>query len=201
MRTPGWLARLGELTRASPAEVGLVALLAMAVVGGAVVVNERSSEPPAPPIHKIAAPAAIPSPTARRLVVHVAGRVAAPGVYELPAGSRVKDAIAAAGGPRPGADVDQLNLAALCADGERILVPKLGEPVPAVDGARPAGRVNLNTATQAELEALPGVGPVLAQRILAFRQRRGRFPSTRALLEVEGVGPRKYESLKDLVTV
>lgn len=192
--------RMGDFARASPGETALVALVGTAVVAGSVFVYARSSEPPAPPIEKIAA--VQPMPEAEKVVVHVAGLVLTPGVYELPASSRVRDAIAAAGGPVEGADLDGLNLAALLSDGEKVYVPKKGEaPAAASSSGLPAGKVNLNTATVQQLEALPGVGPVLAQRIVDYRQRKGRFISIRQLMEVEGIGEKKYASLKDHVTV
>jgi competence protein ComEA len=141
------------------------------------------------------------------MVVHVAGRVRNPGVYELAEGSRVTDAIAAAGGPLEGADGNALNLAAPISDGQKITLTKPGEASPPDDagggafGAAPGGKINLNTATQAQLEELPSVGPVIAQRIIAYRLTKGRFTSVRQLMEVSGVGPKKFESMKDLATV
>jgi competence protein ComEA len=164
-----------------------------------VLVYLRTSEPPAPPIETVSAAEA--SPTVVALVVHVAGEVASPGLYELPAGSRVRDAIEAAGGAREGADLDALNLAALISDGEKVYVARKGEPATAPDASTPPGKVNLNSATLSQLESLPGVGPVIAQRILDYRQRKGRFTSVRQLLEVEGIGEKKYASMKDQVTV
>jgi competence protein ComEA len=147
--------------------------------------------------------AATPSPEAKNLVVHVAGMVISPGVYDLPEGSRTKDAVDAAGGPAQEADLNALNLAALLVDGQKVLVPKQGEVASggaAGEATEPQGKVNLNMATEAQLQELPGIGPVLADRIVAYRQRK-RFTSTRQLLEVEGIGQKKYDSLKNLVTV
>lgn len=199
MRTGGLLTRIADFARASPGEVALVAVLAAAVVGGSFLVYLRTSEPPAPPIEAISAAESMPSPV--MLVVHVAGEVASPGIYELQAGSRVRDAIEAAGGARDSADLDALNLAALISDGEKVLVPVKGEIPVTVAGSTPPGKVNLNTATVDQLEALPGVGPVLAQRIVEHRQRKGRFTSVKQLLEVEGIGEKKYAAMKDQVTV
>jgi competence protein ComEA len=205
----GVLQRISEAARASRSEIALIVLLGIAVVGAGLVVIVRSSDPPAPPVERVAAtpePEASPSP-AGQVVVHVSGQVTTPGVYELPVGSRVQDAIGAAGGALGEADANALNLAAVLADGQKITVPKPGEAVPeAGDGtsADPGGtpaKVNLNHATQAQLEELPGVGPVLAQRILTHRQTKGRFTSPRQLLEVSGFGPKKYESVKDQITV
>ncbi len=146
------------------------------------------------------------------VTVHVAGQVANPGVYAVPAGGRVADAVIAAGGTAAEADVEQLNLAARLSDGERIYVPKKGEaapavhgPAPAVGGAKPggtpAGPVDLNTATAEQLEALPGVGPATSKAILAYRSSHGRFRSVTELMEVPGIGPAKLEALRPLVRV
>ncbi|MGS2617570.1 helix-hairpin-helix domain-containing protein [Micromonospora sp. LZ34] len=151
-----------------------------------------------------------PSPTGE-LVVAVAGKVRRPGLVRVPAGARVADAVQAAGGALPGVDVALLNPARKVTDGELILV---GVPAPAnVPGAAGApaggpgtapgagGRLNLNTATLAQLDALPGVGPVLAQRILDHREQHGGFRSVGDRRQVDGIGDARYEQLKDLVTV
>ncbi|MGH2705034.1 MAG: helix-hairpin-helix domain-containing protein [Actinomycetota bacterium] len=209
MEERGFVSRLAALAgrvRATPAEMGLLLVLAAVVLGGAVLVYARTSRP-APPMRPLQAASPTPSPTpspSRSLVVHVAGMVAAPGVYELPAGSRVKDAIAAAGGSVPGGDPDALNLAAPVTDGQRVVVPRPGDvPAQAAAGETldAAAKVNLNTATAEQLDELPGVGPVLAQRVVDYRRRGGRFSSVRQLLEVDGFGPKKLEDLKDRVTV
>ena len=142
------------------------------------------------------------------VVVHVAGAVTRPGVAELPAGSRVIDAVEAAGGALPDGDLDQLNLAAKVADGERVLVPRVGEAVAAapVVGSGPTGPavgglLNLNTATIEQLEELPGIGPVLAAAIFDERDRRGGFGSINELREVRGIGEKRFADLRDLVTV
>jgi len=219
--------RLRGLGRASPAELALLALLAISIVGGSALVFIRRSEPPAPQMSKTAATfhqqssvSAAPPGSAggadkkqapsKTLLVHVAGLVTTPGVYELADGSRVKDAVAAAGGPKPGADIDALNLAAVLSDGQKIVVVAPGQ-APAESttanfggsGAGPthATKVNLNAATQADLESLPSIGPVMAQRILSLRQQKGKFTSIKQLQDVPGVGPKKFEALKDLVTV
>lgn len=161
-----------------------------------------SAEVPAPVGNNASAPAAA------TVVVAVEGKVGKPGVVRLPAGSRVADALAAAGGARPGVDTAMLNLARKVIDGELILVgitPSPGTVVAtgpaAAPGAAPGGPVNLNTATLAELDTLPGVGPVLAQRILDARTARGGFQAVSDLRKVEGIGSSRYEQLKELVTV
>ena len=208
MQDSGVLQRISDSARASRSELGLIALLGIAVVGACLLVVLRTSDPPAPQVHR-EAPAVQPSPLPepKSMMVHVAGRVRNPGVYELAEGSRVTDAISAAGGPLDGADGNALNLAAVVSDGQKITLTRPGEAPPPDDtgagssGAAPGGKVNLNTANQNQLEELPSVGPVLAQRIIAYRQTKGRFTSPRQLMEVSGVGPKKYESMKDLVTV
>ena len=145
------------------------------------------------------------------VVVDVAGRVRRPGVVELPVGSRVVDALEAVGGVRGGVDLSGLNLARVLVDGEQVLVgappaPAVGAvpgtAAPPVPGATaPAALVDLNTADQAALEALPDVGPVTAQAILAWRTEHGGFTAVQELLEVDGIGPATLETLAPLVTV
>ncbi|WP_410538578.1 helix-hairpin-helix domain-containing protein [Streptomyces sp. KL2] len=159
------------------------------------------------------APAAAPGPApgaasaGGTLLVDVAGEVRRPGVHRLPAGARVADALRAAGGVRPGTDLHGLNRARPLADGEQIVV---GEPpavaaVPgppaAAAGGGPAvgGPVSLNSATADQLDALPGIGPVMAQRIIDHRTERGGFSSVEELREVNGIGERRFAELKPLV--
>ena len=146
--------------------------------------------------------------------MHVAGAVVQPGIVRLRRGARVVDAIEAAGGARPEADLDQLNLAAKVADGQRIGVGIPGRPaVGAIGSAGGAtattdgfsdpsgGLLNLNTATQAEIELLPGIGPVLGAAILRERDERGGFRSVDELRSVRGIGEKRFADLRDLVTV
>ena len=147
-----------------------------------------------------------------RVTVHVAGAVAKPGVYDLDAAARVIDAIEAAGGGAPDADLNRLNLAAKIADGQRVLVQRVGEAAPAGSAspggsgsaggsADPSALVSLNSATQAELEALPGIGPSLAGAIITERERRGGFRSVNELRDVRGIGEKRFADLKDKVTI
>ncbi len=149
-----------------------------------------------------------PSPTVR-VVVDVAGKVRRPGLVRLPAGSRVDDAIRAAGGALPGTDLTAVNLARVVVDGEQIMV---GPGPPAAAGSAPttatgsgttlsAAPINLNTATETQFETLPGVGPVLAQRIVDWRTEHGRFDSVDQLRQVSGIGDAKFSELRSLVTV
>ncbi|WP_448059883.1 ComEA family DNA-binding protein [Cellulomonas hominis] len=184
-------------------------------------------------------PAAARGPT---VIVHVVGQVAQPGVVELPAGARVADAVAAAGGAGPEADLAVLNLARLLVDGEQVVVPRPGEEIPigevagaaggawvgaaagagggaggsgagaggdgrggSVSGAgladRSASLLDLNSADRTALDALPGIGPVLAERIVAWRAEHGRFASVDELEQVPGIGPAVLSRLRDLVRV
>ncbi len=142
------------------------------------------------------------------VLIHVAGAVIEPGVYELQSGARVRDAIVAAGGPTESADWNAVNLAAVVADATRIYVPVVGEEVPAeviVSSAPgpssvPAGPVDVNRASADELEELPGVGPATATAIVTERERNGPFVDVDDLDRVPGIGPAKIDALRDLVT-
>ncbi|HEX5586688.1 MAG TPA: helix-hairpin-helix domain-containing protein, partial [Acidimicrobiia bacterium] len=156
-----------------------------------------------------------------KVVVHVAGAVVRAGVVELPGNARVIDAVEAVGGATLDGDLDRLNLAARVEDGSRVYVPKRGEadpgvlagaPGPASGGSSstgasstgapsPTAKVNLNTATQEQLEALPGIGPTYAQSIIAARTSRGGFTSVNELREVRGIGDKRFAELAPLVTV
>ncbi|TYQ02736.1 UNVERIFIED_ORG: competence protein ComEA [Gordonia westfalica J30] len=176
-----------------------------------------------------ASPVAPPSTTPAQLVVSVVGLVNKPGLVRLAPGARVAEAIDQAGGARKGADLLSLNLAQVLRDGDQVLVGYAGgegqmsmrSAVVGAEGAAPArgpsaspggappessaaepgGRVDLNTATETELDALPGIGPVTAKAILDWRERNGRFTSVDQLAEVDGIGPARLAKLRDLVTV
>ncbi|MCU1658655.1 MAG: ComEA family DNA-binding protein, partial [Pseudonocardiales bacterium] len=138
------------------------------------------------------------------LVVDVAGRVRHPGLYRLPEGSRVYDALRAAGGALPGVELASLNLAARLTDGQQVAVGRPGaSPTSAPSGGAVSGGqpVNLNTASLDQLESLPGVGPVLAQNILDWRAGHGQFSTIDQLREVTGIGAVKFAALRPLVTV
>jgi competence protein ComEA len=173
-----------------------------------VVASAQAQEPGPGP-----APAAAPTPTASPLVVvDVVGQVHNPGLVTLPAGARVFDAVSAAGGATAGAELGAINLARPVVDGEQVRVPAPGEAVaaaPAAPGVAAApggapgtgGPVNLNTADEATLDTLPGIGPALAARIVAWRTDNGPFASVDELDEVSGIGPAMLAKVRDLVTV
>ena len=138
------------------------------------------------------------------VVLHVTGAVGEPGIVELPLGSRVVDAIAAARGPTDDADLGAVNLARVVADGEQLYVPRVGEAPPASSGGTgpdAQGRININTADAAALETLAGVGPALAARIIAWREQNGPFRSVDELTAVSGIGPKTLDGMRDQVTV
>jgi competence protein ComEA len=200
----------------------LVVVLCLLVLGGRFLVGLARPSPGGPPTETFAAleaepqsgqetgavaPAQTAATAGPKLVVHVVGAVRRPGLYRLPDGSRVDDAIRRAGGATGKADLSLLNLAAPLADGQQVVVPRAGEPTPAAaapaTGANglPSGPVHLNTATLEQLDALPGIGPVTAQKILDYREEHGGFRSVDELDAVPGIGPARLEQLREVVTL
>ena len=185
-------------------------LLAALVAAGALLVITRQ-------------PAGLPvqlqnPPTPMPLRVHVAGAVVAPGVYTLAPGSIVQDALAAAGGATGQADLTHLNLAHRLQDGEQVLVPELAPTSAIPSTAAPTAssgvtstpgpatpssgnRLNINTASAAELDTLPHVGPALAQRIVDYRTAHGPFRAVEDIMQVSGIGPATFADIKDLITI
>ncbi|WTS70207.1 ComEA family DNA-binding protein [Streptomyces sp. NBC_00105] len=216
-RLPLWLqARCGV----EPRTVAAVAVVLAAAVGFA---GQQywSARPRPVSVPALVAPGAVPAaataPAAApaagggagggaRIVVDVSGKVRDPGVRRLPAGSRVEDALAAAGGVRPGTDTTGLNRARVLVDGEQVLVGAPAQPAPGGSAAGPgsgpgpgAGPLSLGSATVAQLDGLPGVGPVLAQHIVDFRTARGGFRSVEELRQVDGIGERRFADLRTRV--
>jgi competence protein ComEA len=181
---------------------GCLALLLF--VGSKLLARPQTSAALAPP----AAPPTETAAAATAVVVDVVGAVRRPGLYRLEQGARVADAVSRAGGATPKADLALINLAAPLADGEQVVVPKrgsaaLGTPSAAAGsggaGGAPTGPVHLSTATLEQLDSLPGIGPVTAQKILDYRQKHGAFTSVDELDAVPGIGPARLDQLKDLV--
>ena len=197
----------------------LIVLVCLILGGGAFIVARRPAPGPitivTPTVPTFTPlPTLTPTPTPAPLRVYVSGAVRVPDVYLLPPGSIVRDAIQAAGGPADDADLDRINLALALYDQQQVYVPCVGETTPAAplpgdappptpaasrDATSPDGKVNLNTATLEQLDALPGVGPVIAQRILDYRDANGPFTAPEEIMEVKGIGPATYEKLQDLI--
>ena len=204
-----WRAGRLDPGRRGVAALALVAVLA-ALLAGSVVLRGRPQPVAPPPVVAAGVPvqgpgAAPPTQAAEQVVVSVGGKVRRPGLVRLPAGSRVDDAVQAAGGAQEKADLGLLNLARRLVDGEQVLV---GVPAAPQDASGPTGAadagsgpVDLNTATLAQLDALSGIGPVLAQRILDWRTENGRFASVDQLREVSGIGESTFADLRSEVTV
>ena len=183
--------------------LGAVAVAVAVVVGGWLLLRD-----PAPPVEStlpMAEPASTTVPAPVEVVAHVSGAVARPGLYTVGAGARVADLVTAAGGPAGDADLDRLNLAALVVDGAKVHVPTVGEPMPTTGPGGGAGSLvgplDLNTASEDELDELPGVGPATAAAIVQARTRGGPFRAVDDLLEVRGIGPAKLEAIRELVRV
>ncbi|HVX07834.1 helix-hairpin-helix domain-containing protein [Humibacter sp.] len=196
--------------------VGAAAVLLIAAFATAVLVGmlaPRGDSGHVPSVSVTTADSSRSTPEATQpavLYVHVLGAVQRPGLYTLAAGSRVVDAVGAAGGMTDDAEQSGVNLARLLSDGEQLVVPHVGDPVQQPEapgsggqpaGALPGAKVNLNTATEAELDTLPRVGPAMAAKILAWRAENGRFTSIDDLMNVSGIGQKTFDGLKDLVTV
>lgn len=197
-------------------EMLALAALVLLAVGGAGFAYVRARPLPPLPAAIVAAPS--PSPSEPSIViVHVVGAVRRPGVYELASGARVADAVALAGGLGPRADAAAINLARPVTDGEQIWVPARGQAPPAASGngdgaggrsggapsggGSSGGKLNINLASEKEFEALPGIGPVLAERIVQYRTDNGPFAAVKDLMKVPGIGQKKYASLEPHITV
>lgn len=185
----------------------LVAGLLTGVIIGILIMTLNGRTLPAPIFISPAAPLATTAPTvtAGPLRIYISGEVSEPAVYDVPAGAIVQDAVRAAGGFTAEANTESVNLALQLADGMHIHVPAVGDPAggPAVrQGSVILGNdplVNINLATLAELETLPGIGPSTAQKIIDFRQANGPFQTIEDIMNVSGIGPGKYEQIKDLI--
>jgi competence protein ComEA len=193
---------------------GLIVLCSVLglIIGGTVVyASLRSQRPPAPVVVSTPEPTSTlpPSPTPAPIRVYVSGAVQSPAVYELPRGSIVQDAVEAAGGPATDADLDSINMALELQDQQHVRLPRAGEadPPPVISGGASRGGetlghlVDINTATAEELETLPGVGEVMAQRIIDYREANGPFETIEEIQKVSGIGPKTFEGMRDFIAV
>jgi competence protein ComEA len=197
------------LTRAQVLALGGVLLLALALVGKRLAAA-GTAQTPAQAAAPLEGGAPLESPAAGRrapVTVHVAGAVRRPGVYRLADGARVERAILRAGGATRRADLSALNLAAPLVDGQQVLVPRrlaaggaAGGTAAGPSGAQPSGPVSLSSATLEQLDELPGIGPVTAQKIVDWRTAHGPFRSVDDLDSVPGIGPSRVEQLREAVT-
>jgi len=203
-------ARITQHIRFHPREAGALAVLGLLLLIGAGLAYMRARPaaavaPPSGAVSASASPGASAAP-ANTIVVDVVGAVRKPGVYDFAQGARVVDAVRQAGGFLPDAEPQAINLARPLVDGEQIVVPKKGETPagPATGGGaaqQPGGKVNINNASVSDFDGLPGIGPVLAQKIVDYRDQHGPFHSVQDLMKVSGIGQKKFDSLKDLITV
>ena len=193
---PEYLLQRRRLLLAAVGSLALILLLGRFVLGAGTMTTAASLPPPP----AMAGVTGLPS---SRVVVDVVGAVRRPGLYRLAHGSRIADAVTRAGGATSKADLAQVNLAAPLADGEQVVVPRRGPAgvvgVGVSSGTTTAAPVQLSTATLEQLESLPGVGPVMAQKILDYRQAHGAFQSVDELDAVPGIGPKRVDQLRDLV--
>jgi competence protein ComEA len=195
------VATIGDMLRDLPFSrrrllLGAALAVVALVLGARYVLPAGTASPPVPP--PLAGPVAQARPP---VVVDVVGAVRRPGLYRFRRGGRIADAVAKAGGPTRRADLAQVNLAAPLADGEQVVVPARSAAAggAAAGTAAPAGPVHLSTATLEQLDALPGVGPVTAQKILDYRTKHGAFSSVDELDAIPGIGPARLDQLRDLV--
>jgi competence protein ComEA len=197
---PEFLLQRRRLLLAAAGSLALILLLGHFVLGA----GTTTTAAPLPPPPAAGPEAGVTGLPSSRVVVDVVGAVRRPGLYRLAQGSRIADAITRAGGATGKAELAQVNLAAPLADGEQVVVPRRGGAGVAagagpVSPGAPAAPVQLSTATLEQLDSLPGVGPVTAQKILDYRQKHGAFQSVDELDAVSGIGPKRLDQLRELV--
>lgn len=184
--------------------IWVVAGLVIAVVGGKYLLALRGGGEPPVATYAVAT-VGLEREEKKLIKVHVVGAVARPGLYDLQHGARVADAVQLAGGPSPTADLSRVNLAARLADGEQLVVPDMNATVTAGAaggaGASGGGLINLNSASADELTELDGIGPKTAAKIINYRDEKGGFDDIEELMDVPGIGPAKFEQIKDKVIV
>lgn len=202
-----YLARISEFIKeemTAAQRAGAVAIIAFVVLGWLFSLQQSryAAKPELIPVMKKAGA----KQKQTKLLVHVAGEVKSPGLYELPEGQRVADAIKIAGGKNEVSDLDALNLAEPLMDGMKITVPAIAVTPGIEDSSKPAANdmqslVNINNAGENDLDELPGIGPATAKKIIDFRNSNGRFKSIEDLKNVKGIGQKKFEELKGKVTI
>jgi competence protein ComEA len=200
--TDSWPDRIRELIGRRRDGWVVIGVVGVAVLAG-LMLAMRPAPRVAPPMTAPSSPASTPTATGA-LLVHVAGAVRHPGLYQLPVAARVADAIEAAGGPLKRADLDAINLAEVLSDAMKIEVPLIGRTGQQGSVAAPTPSpimIDLNSADQATLESIPGVGPVTALSIITTRDEIGRFASIDQLLDVDGIGPATLEAIRPYVTI
>jgi competence protein ComEA len=196
------------------AVIGAGMILAFSLGMGVIALRNRESPAPIEIRPPEPTPTELPTATPSPILVYISGEVVMPDVYTLPADSRIKQLIEAAGGFKADADMNAVNLAQPLADGVHVYVPAKGEPIPpgvlsspvpqrgssGIDLGTGGDLININTADMMELDELPGIGPVTAQKILDYRTLNGPFATIEAIMEVSGIGQGTYDKLKELIT-
>ncbi|QYK52974.1 MAG: helix-hairpin-helix domain-containing protein [Fimbriimonadaceae bacterium] len=180
-------------------KVGIFSILGLVLLAGGYWLGIAQRPAQEPKIEKIESPAGVPEPTQtekKLIVIHVSGAVMEPGVYEMPEGSRVMEAIQLAGGRAPDADIDSVNLARILKDGDQVEVKHQKERQQVDDRIFP---ISINEASQPELEQLPGIGPVIARRIIRYRDEHGNFVSEEDLMKVEGISEHIVQEIRQLI--
>lgn len=211
-RVGAWRERAREILDRGPVlrVIGVLLALVIAIGFSWPILQQRTAAPPVESLLPTLEPGALvvstPVPVSTTIVVHVAGAVARPGLVELQTGARVADAVAAAGGATADGDLDRVNLATLLGDEDRVVIPVVGEEPaallgPAAVSSEAAGPIDLNRATAAQLQELPGIGPATAAAIVAYRDQHGPFTTVTSLDDVPGIGPAKLAQLRELVSV
>jgi competence protein ComEA len=180
--------------------VGRIAVVEFILLFALIACRSNTLEITAAPLPTITSTASTATPGP--MFVSVDGAVGAPGRYTLPPGSLVDDVVSAAGGPAADADLERINLAVELRDADQVYVPRFGEvlPTPTPFGINADGKIDINLADASLLETLPGIGPTIAQRIVEYRDMNGPFDAIEEIQEVQGVGPGKFEAVRDLIT-
>jgi competence protein ComEA len=197
------MVELPEITRRQLALWSLIGI-AIIMIGGKYLLGQSDSVKTTVESHVVST-TGLKQDEARTIKIHVVGAVAAPGLYDLTHGARTADAIQVAGGPVPTADLSRINLAAKLADGQQLFVPDVSDTITAAQvegsGSAGGGLINLNSASPDQLTELDGIGPKTAEKIVKYREETGGFNNVEELMDVPGIGPAKFDQIKDSVIV